>query len=97
MAAGSTLGEWVTRKRDMGVATLKQPGSSPASAARGSERATRTETGHARARRRGWRGRRAWRRSLERVSESSERGARHYSPVHGTRSRPAGDGAEAQE
>lgn len=81
----------------MGAAALNQPGSSPASAARGSERATRTEAGHARARRSGWRGRRAWRPSRGRGTESGGRGARHYSPVHGTRSRPAGDGAEAQE
>lgn len=102
---GSALAERVKGSRGLGAAARSRPGTAPASSARGLP-ARHADGGHAhtRARRRrdwrGWQGKRRpreRRRSPSHGAESGGREARHYSPVHGTQSRPAGDGAEAQE
>lgn len=68
----------------MGAAALNQPGSSPVSAARGSERATRTEAGHARGAAAGGAGVRGGRAGDAVPRAAGEgRGTTHPSMAHG--------------
>lgn len=100
---GSALGEGLKGSRKLGAVALSQPASLRASDARDSERATRNEATRTRALQRlegsaGAKSPRARQRWLGRSGErSGVRGARQDLPVHGTRKRPAGNGAEAQE